>query len=106
MALSLRPNRAEDVIVHSDRGTQFTSAEYQRFLDDLNIVCSMSAVGNCGDNAACEDSSECSNASGSTSSDIRVWSSPGPKCFAKPKPFTSCECDVGWKLRSGRSQPL
>tara|TARA_Y100000815_G_C13280003_1_gene476510 strand:- start:15 stop:827 length:813 start_codon:yes stop_codon:yes gene_type:complete len=54
MSLSQRPNRAEEVILHSDRGTQFTSAEYQRFLSDHNIVCSMSAVGHCGDNAACE----------------------------------------------------
>ncbi|MGE8414944.1 MAG: IS3 family transposase [Pseudomonas sp.] len=42
------------VILHSDRGSQFTSADYQRFLIRNTLVCSMSAVGHCGDNAACE----------------------------------------------------
>jgi len=44
----------EPVILHSDRGCQFTSDEYQRFLQGHNIVCSMSAVGSCADNAAAE----------------------------------------------------
>ncbi len=42
------------VILHSDRGSQFTSGDYQRFLNRNTLVCSMSAVGHCGDNAACE----------------------------------------------------
>jgi len=42
------------VILHSDRGTQFTCAEYQQFLKDQHIVSSMSDVGHCGDNAAAE----------------------------------------------------
>jgi putative transposase len=42
------------VILHSDRGCQFTSDEYQCFLTDHNLVSSMSAVGSCADNAACE----------------------------------------------------
>ncbi|WP_413813854.1 IS3 family transposase, partial [Stutzerimonas balearica] len=42
------------VILHSDRGSQFTSADYQRFLNRNTLVCSMSAAGHCGDNAACE----------------------------------------------------
>ena len=42
------------VILHSDRGTQFTSAEYQQFLKDHHIISSMSDVGHCGDNAAAE----------------------------------------------------
>lgn len=41
-------------ILHSDRGTQFTSEEYQRFLADHGLVSSMSAVGSCADNAAAE----------------------------------------------------
>jgi putative transposase len=43
-----------DVILHSDRGSQFRSTDYQRFLKKNSLVCSMSAVGHCGDNAACE----------------------------------------------------
>ena len=42
------------VILHSDRGSQFRSGDYQRFLKQNTLVCSMSAVGHCGDNAACE----------------------------------------------------
>jgi len=42
------------VILHSDRGTQFTSDEYQRFLVGHNLTCSVSAVGSCADNAAAE----------------------------------------------------
>lgn len=42
------------VILHSDRGCQFTSDEYQRFLKGHNLICSMSAVGSCADNAAAE----------------------------------------------------
>ena len=42
------------VVLHSDRGTQFTSGEYQQFLRDHQIICSMSEVGHCGDNAAAE----------------------------------------------------
>jgi len=42
------------VILHSDRGAQFTSREYQKFLQDHNVISSMSAVGSCYDNAAAE----------------------------------------------------
>ena len=42
------------IVLHSDRGTQFTSHEYQQFLAGHNITCSMSAVGSCYDNAAAE----------------------------------------------------
>ena len=45
---------AGPTILHSDRGAQFTSDEYQRFLRDHGLVSSMSAVGSCADNAAAE----------------------------------------------------
>ncbi|MEM6483492.1 MAG: IS3 family transposase [Pseudomonadota bacterium] len=53
MALWQREAR-QSVILHSDRGCQFTSREYQRFLKGHNLTCSMSGVGSCADNAACE----------------------------------------------------
>ena len=34
--------------------TQFRSGDYQDYLAANALVCSMSAVGHCGDNAACE----------------------------------------------------
>ena len=39
----------EPIILHSDRGTQFSSAEYQQLLKGHNITCSMSAVGSFAD---------------------------------------------------------
>ena len=44
----------EPVILHSDRGSQFRSGDYQTYLKTNGLMCSMSAVGHCGDNAACE----------------------------------------------------
>jgi putative transposase len=53
MAIWQRPTRTP-VILHSDRGCQFTSEEYQQFLAVHQVTCSMSAVGSCADNAAAE----------------------------------------------------
>ncbi|MEW8509136.1 MAG: IS3 family transposase [Candidatus Thiodiazotropha sp.] len=53
MALWQREDRSP-VILHSDRGCQFTSGDYQRFLKGHNLICSMSGVGSCADNAAME----------------------------------------------------
>ncbi len=44
----------ETVILHSDRGTQYTAQEFQSFLKAHGIVSSMSGVGNCYDNAVAE----------------------------------------------------
>jgi putative transposase len=53
MACWQRPAR-KPVILHPDRGTQFTSYACQQFLTDHHIELSMSAVGHCGDNAPAE----------------------------------------------------
>lgn len=42
------------VIVHSDRGSQYCSHEYQRLLAANGLTCSMSKKGDCYDNAAME----------------------------------------------------
>jgi putative transposase len=42
------------VHVHSDQGSQFTSHEWQEFLEQHNLVPSMSRRGNCWDNAVVE----------------------------------------------------
>ena len=44
----------DTVILHSDRGTQYTADEVQEFLGKHGIVSSMSGVGNCYDNAVAE----------------------------------------------------
>ena len=53
MALWQRTDRSP-VVLHSDRGCQFTSDEYQWFLKGHQLRSSMSAVGTCADNAAAE----------------------------------------------------
>ena len=44
----------QEVTVHSDQGSQFTSREWQSFLRTHNLRCSMSRRGNCHDNAVVE----------------------------------------------------
>jgi len=53
MALQLR-NPARGLIMHSDRGSQYASHDYQDLLKQHGMVCSMSRKGNCWDNAAME----------------------------------------------------
>jgi len=45
---------ANKIIHHSDRGSQYASEEYQELLKAHGILCSMSRVGNCWDNAVME----------------------------------------------------
>lgn len=42
------------VIIHSDRGSQYCSHEYQELLADNGFICSMSKRGDCYDNASME----------------------------------------------------
>jgi len=49
-----RRQRPCGVIVHSDRGSQYCSKEHRGLLDQHGMICSMSAKGNCYDNAAME----------------------------------------------------
>jgi putative transposase len=42
------------VVVHSDRGSQYCSHDYQKLLLDNGLICSMSKRGDCYDNAAME----------------------------------------------------
>lgn len=53
MALTHRP-LPESLTHHSDRGSQYASADYQSLLDAHGIECSMSRRGNCWDNAVVE----------------------------------------------------
>lgn len=44
-----------DALLHrSDRGSQYTSEQFQRLMADHGVTCSMSRSGNCWDNAAME----------------------------------------------------
>lgn len=49
-----RHRMPKGVIVHSDRGSQYCSAAYQKLFTKHQLVCSMSKKGDCYDNAAME----------------------------------------------------
>jgi transposase InsO family protein len=49
-----RRDRPKSVIFHSDRGSQYCSHDFQRLLKDNQLIGSMSAKGNCYDNACAE----------------------------------------------------
>ena len=49
-----RRKPANEVLVHSDQGSQFTSLEWRSFLKHNNLKHSMSRRGNCHDNAVAE----------------------------------------------------
>ena len=42
------------VLIHSDQGSQYTSGDWQKFLNEHGLICSMSRRGNCLDNAVAE----------------------------------------------------
>ena len=44
----------KNVVIHSDRGSQYASNEYKRFLKQHNLIGSMSRKGDCWDNAVAE----------------------------------------------------
>jgi transposase InsO family protein len=43
-----------ELLHHSDRGSQYASADYQELLRSAKVTCSMSRKGNCWDNAPVE----------------------------------------------------
>lgn len=49
-----RRNPAPGLIHHSDRGSQYASADFQKLLVKYGAICSMSRKGNCWDNAPAE----------------------------------------------------
>ena len=53
MAL-FRRKHPKSVIVHTDRGSQYCSHDYQTLLREHGLICSMSAKGCCYDNACSE----------------------------------------------------
>lgn len=49
-----RRNKPQGVIIHSDRGSQYCSHDYQKLLAENGFICSMSKRGDCYDNASME----------------------------------------------------
>lgn len=55
---ALRRQPKQEVIVHSDQGSQFSSCDWQHFLKAHNLIASQSRRGNCHDNAVAESFSQ------------------------------------------------
>ena len=53
MAMQHR-NPSANFVMHSDRGSQYASSDYQKLLKLFNATCSMSRKGNCWDNSPME----------------------------------------------------
>jgi putative transposase len=49
-----RRGKTDALLHHSDRGSQYTSEQFQRLMADHGVICSMSRSGNVWDNAAME----------------------------------------------------
>ena len=49
-----RRKMPKDILVHSDRGSQYCSGVYQNLITTHQLACSMSGKGNCYDNACAE----------------------------------------------------
>ena len=49
-----RRGKPQALLHHSDRGSQYTSEQFQRLMADHGVTCSMSRAGNCWDNATME----------------------------------------------------
>ena len=49
-----RRGKPDALLHHSDRGSQYTSDQFRRLLQELGVTCSMSRSGNCWDNSAME----------------------------------------------------
>ena len=55
LTMALQQRRpAPGLVLHSDRGSQYASDEYQALLKQHHVVCSMSRKGNCWDNSVME----------------------------------------------------
>lgn len=54
MAVATRGGNLNDVVFHSDRGSQYTSAGFGQLCEGLGVTQSMGATGVCWDNAAAE----------------------------------------------------
>src|SRR3954462_8077776 len=54
MAVAMRGELADEVILHADRGCQYTSSQIARFADRHNLTRSVGRTGVCWDNAAAE----------------------------------------------------
>ena len=85
------------LILHSDRGGQFVSSDYQTFLGKHALTCSMSAVGHCADNAACEGFSGLLKRERVYRRNYRTRDEARADLFDYLERFHNPVCDVEWR---------
>ena len=91
----------------SVESTQFRSNDYQLFLKRNMLVSSMSAVGHCGDNAACEGFlRNASNGNVPTMEDTGHWISLKRIYLTTSNAFIILKCDEEWLSVIWSSQPF
>jgi putative transposase len=88
MACWQRPGH-QPVILHSDRGTQFTSSACERFLKGHHITLSIASGGTAGTTPRPRASSACSSARGSSGADTAPSMTPAPTCSTTSKASTT-----------------
>lgn len=88
----LRP--AQEVLVHSDQGSQFSSYDWQDFLREHRLKTNMSWRGNYHDNAVAESSFRLLNPSVSISKPMWIVRKPGRMCSITLKCFTTPSADT------------
>lgn len=86
-----------EVILHSDRGTQYTSYGYQRFLKENNITSSISAVGSCAGNAAVESFFGLLKENECIVNDTKLGLTPERMCLIISSASTTQDVGVSWR---------
>lgn len=84
----------QEVMIHSDQGSQFSSSDLQSFLRAKNLVGSMSRCGNCHDNAVTESFSSCSSVSGSSAGSMAIGMRREAMCSITSRCFTTLSGDM------------
>ncbi|CAD6882170.1 Mobile element protein [Methylomonas albis] len=96
-----RRKRPKCVIVHSDRGSQYCSYAYRQLLQQHQLLGSMSAKGNCYDNA-CAESFIRSRSKPFTVSDLTHVKACGRRYLNTSKPIQSRQTTLNqWLFKSG-----
>ena len=89
LEMAIAQRRPEDVIHHSDQGSQYTSLTFGKRCRDAGVALSMGSVGDCYDTPWPRASSPASNASCSTSPAFGTMPKPGPSSSGTSRAATT-----------------
>jgi len=94
LAAVWRRKPAPGLLLHCDQGTQLTSEDWQCFLREHDIVCSMSRRGNCHDNAAMESFFQLLKRNGLSGGSTAITTRHAPMSSSTSKCFTTRHGDT------------